>query len=678
MYLNYFGLAEHPFSIAPDPSYLFMSERHRTAMAHLSYGLSQGGCFLVLTGEVGTGKTTLCRNLLKDLPDNVDVALILNANINDDELLQTISDELRIDYTQDASQKQLLDSINRHLLSTFAQNRRTVLIIDEAQLLSRDVLEQVRILTNLETTKHKLLQIILIGQSELNTLLRRNDLRQLAQRVTARYNLGELQSSEMEGYVNYRLAVAGCRQPLFSRKALKQLHALTDGIPRKINVLADHSLLSAYANNQSSVESKNVKNAAKDVFFETSSKPVAGIQKWWMPIAAGIVVVNCLLWLVWFLSGSTSSDNLSAQSEIESNSIANVQVKDQEQVDFQEANEPVLQDLSNSPSLDEIPDQSAPVSVESESDTFGVAVDPSDSVSVLQNEDQSWQVFNNQELASILRSDDVSPGSVVIAEELLDDSPPDLTQVASNNPSSTSSNPANLNQGWSFSSAGVNSSVGAYDINSDFAKVLDSSSDITGRSLAFRNLAQAWDVTLPLPLFGSACRTLLNDGVACLDVVNWQQLERYNRPSILVVQQADQLHRVIVFALEGNEAQVLVGENVHTVSQSELRARWNGNGITFWQPGGLGQSFLKVEDIKSTMPSVRRRLNQTLKAVGLEQLDNESNNLFDQDMSQKVFALQSLFGIRADSVIGPETYLLMNELLEPDSTPVLRARARRT
>jgi len=160
VYLEYFGLAERPFSIAPDPHYLYMSARHKEAMAHLTYGLSQGGCFIVLTGEVGTGKTTLCRNLLSDLPDDVEVALILNANINEQELLQTVCDELKIAYQDADSQKQLLDKINAYLLSGFSENRQTVLIIDEAQLLSRDVLEQVRLLTNLETTKSKLLQIM--------------------------------------------------------------------------------------------------------------------------------------------------------------------------------------------------------------------------------------------------------------------------------------------------------------------------------------------------------------------------------------------------------------------------------------------------------------------------------------------------------------------------------------
>jgi len=280
VYLEYFGLAERPFSIAPDPHYLYMSARHKEAMAHLTYGLSQGGCFIVLTGEVGTGKTTLCRNLLSDLPDDVEVALILNANINEQELLQTVCDELKIAYQDADSQKQLLDKINAYLLSGFSENRQTVLIIDEAQLLSRDVLEQVRLLTNLETTKSKLLQIILVGQPELNDLLSRNDLRQLAQRVTARYHLGALEGSEIEDYVNFRLSVAGCRKPLFTKQALGQLHRSTDGIPRRINVLADHALLSAYSKNQVVVDAKNVKAATGEVFIQSKKTVKTARQKY--------------------------------------------------------------------------------------------------------------------------------------------------------------------------------------------------------------------------------------------------------------------------------------------------------------------------------------------------------------------------------------------------------------
>ncbi len=663
MYLDYFGLTEKPFSIAPDPAYLFMSARHKEAMAHLSYGLSQGGCFIVLTGEVGTGKTTLCRNLLSDLPANTDVALILNANVGEDELLQTICDELKVIYRQDASQKQLLDAINQHLLSTFAQNRQTVLIIDEAQLLSRGVLEQIRLLTNLETTKHKLLQIMLIGQPELNQLLTRNDLRQLAQRITARYHLGEIKASEIEDYVNHRLSVAGCRQPLFSRQALKYLHSLSEGIPRKINVLADHSLLSAYAASQSSVDSSNVKAAARDVFIQRDQPTKTSNFKLWLPLAAAmLVLVNGLVWW-WFVGSQTTpqpdfADTQNQQLEAplsppdvslaaSASEITSAgQIADARQVE------------PNSAGADEqlqvAPPEPEATLAQTEDDLLPTA---DDDLSIDQDDSSSVAALvpintNPNELTTIVKSPDIQPGSVMISDELLDDTPPQAAAI-------------------------TQSQVPLYDLNSEFGKALDASSDVTGRTLAFRSLAQAWDVTLPTPLISSACGALEKQRIACLEVVTWRQLERFNRPSILVLRQGDQLHRVIVFALEGQSAKVLIGDDVHEVSQSELRARWNNNGITFWRPGQSGQRLLKINDNDNQVPIIRTRLNQVFSALNMPLLERESLSVFDADMSQKIFALQSLFGISTDSVIGPETYLLMNELLQGDQTPVLRDRVKR-
>jgi len=351
VYEGYFGLTERPFSIAPDPHYLYMSARHKEATAHLSYGLTQGGCFIVLTGEVGTGKTTLCRNLLSDLPQNVDVALILNANINESELLQTVCDELKIEYSHLSSQKQLLDLINQYLLETFADNRHTVLIIDEAQLLSRDVLEQIRLLTNLETTKSKLLQIILIGQPELNDLLSRNDLRQLAQRVTARYHLGALERSEIEDYINFRLGVAGCKQPLFSRQALNKMHSLTSGIPRKINVLADHALLSTYSKNLSLVDAKTVKKAADDVFInsEPADKPNDNSKLRWWGVAALLLLLNIGGW--WFFS--TQKNDLSSNLNGTTQSSTRSQEPSSQESSIQGV---TTQSVDNNESVSELPD----------------------------------------------------------------------------------------------------------------------------------------------------------------------------------------------------------------------------------------------------------------------------------------------------------------------------------
>jgi general secretion pathway protein A len=203
MYREYFELKELPFSIAPDPRYLFMSNQHREALAHLVYGINSDGGFILLTGEVGTGKSTVCRCLLEKIPQNFNIALVLNPKLTVEELLATICDELCIDYPKgNTSIKVFVDYINAYLLDAHAKGRKTVLIIEEAQNLSIDVLEQVRLLTNLETNQRKLLQIIMLGQPELKGMLSRPELRQLSQRITARYHLGSLSKQEASAYVN--------------------------------------------------------------------------------------------------------------------------------------------------------------------------------------------------------------------------------------------------------------------------------------------------------------------------------------------------------------------------------------------------------------------------------------------------------------------------------------------
>ena len=266
MYLEHFNLTERPFSITPDPRFLYMSARHREALAHLLYGLGDGGGFVQLTGEVGTGKTTICRCLLEQIPDNVDLALVLNPKVTTIELIATVCDELGVSYDEkDVSVKSLTDVLNRYLLDAYARGRHTVLIIDEAQNLSADVLEQVRLLTNLETSTQKLLQIILIGQPELRTLLAREDMRQLAQRVTARYHLEPISREETSAYIKHRLQICGTSQPVFNKRALDRIQHLSGGIPRLINVLCDRSMLGAYVEGKKQVDTRVVKKAAHEV-----------------------------------------------------------------------------------------------------------------------------------------------------------------------------------------------------------------------------------------------------------------------------------------------------------------------------------------------------------------------------------------------------------------------------
>jgi len=272
VYQSYFQLAQDPFSIAPDPSFLYLSTAHREALAHLMYGFSHGG-FVLITGEVGTGKTTLLRNVLKQTPPDLDVAFVLNPRLTVRELLETLCDELGVQYSRGATQtvKQFIDALNRHLLKTHQSGRSTVVIIDEAQNLSPAVLEQVRLLTNLETDDRKLLRIILVGQPELAELLARQELRQLAQRITARYHLGGLSREDTYAYVAHRLSRAGGHPNIFSNGALRRLYAISGGIPRLINVVADRAMLGAYVENKRRVTARNVSRAAREVLGTSPS-----------------------------------------------------------------------------------------------------------------------------------------------------------------------------------------------------------------------------------------------------------------------------------------------------------------------------------------------------------------------------------------------------------------------
>ena len=324
MYAPFFGLQHPPFSIAPDPRYLFMSERHREALAHLLYGLDAGGGFVLLTGEVGAGKTTVCRCFLEQIPSHCDVAYIFNPKLTVGELLRSICDEFGVPHQPSVAGvetvKDYIDPLNASLLAAHGAGRNTVLIIDEAQNLSADVLEQLRLLTNLETSERKLLQIILIGQPELRTMVASPALEQLAQRVIARFHLDALSAQETQQYIAHRLAVAGLQGPLpFSRSALRRVHALSRGIPRRINLLCDRALLGAYAAGVREVSARIVQRAAAEVFDAPASAAVARSARgqWprWAVAGLGVAAGAALVaggwalgaWPQWSRQGVVSS-----------------------------------------------------------------------------------------------------------------------------------------------------------------------------------------------------------------------------------------------------------------------------------------------------------------------------------------------------------------------------------
>ena len=293
MYLGYYGLHEPPFSITPDPRFVHLSERHRDALAHLLFGIDKGGGggFVQLTGEVGTGKTTLSRLLLEQLPENARIALVLNPRQNAIELLETICEELRIDITgKRGSAKALVDALNVYLLDAYAKGLRVVLLIDEAQNLPADALEQVRLLTNLETDTQKLLQILLLGQPELREMVAKPELRQLAQRITARYHLMPLDAKDTAAYLRHRWRVAGGTRFPFDAGAVQRLHARAGGVPRLVNVIAERALLAGYARDATSIDAKLVNAAADEVL-----PPVLARRSWPWLAGAGAVIAMALV-----------------------------------------------------------------------------------------------------------------------------------------------------------------------------------------------------------------------------------------------------------------------------------------------------------------------------------------------------------------------------------------------
>ncbi len=313
MYTSFFGLNEKPFTITPDPRYLFMSERHGEGLAHLVYGVTEGGGFIQLTGEVGTGKTTLVRTLLGQIPAEVDIALILNPQLTAREFLTTICEELGVPLPAErSSTKALVDALNRHLLESHARGRRIILLVDEAQNLSAGVLEQLRLLTNLETARQKLLQIILIAQPELRDKLAQDNLRQLAQRVTGRYHLEPLTREESFRYIDHRLRVAGALTEIFKPAAKAEVFRLSGGIPRLINVICDRALLGAYTRESRTIGKRLVRKAASEV---SGQKVWPASMKWLLPVAL-ISIALATATLLW--SGSGGDETTAAQAPVPS------------------------------------------------------------------------------------------------------------------------------------------------------------------------------------------------------------------------------------------------------------------------------------------------------------------------------------------------------------------------
>ncbi|GLI36330.1 ExeA family protein [Desulforhabdus amnigena] len=602
MYNEYFGFKETPFSIAPDPRYLFMSEQHREALAHLLFGINSDGGFVLLTGEVGTGKTTICRCVLEQLPENCVVAFILNPKLSVLELLSTICDEFRIPYAEGAtSVKVFVDKINAYLLDANARGLKAVLIIDEAQNLSTDVLEQMRLLTNLETNQRKLLQIILIGQPELRILLARPELRQLAQRIIARYHLGPLTKKDMSAYVNHRLAVAGMRNELFSDSVFDRLYRMSGGIPRLINLLCDRSLLGTYAQNKKRVDKKTLKRAAREVFGEMEAEGGFHRKKLHRAyIGLGILAAG-------FLAGGAFYYYKPFYDHKLPDLKAHV-VQVPEVVESPKGAEP--------PKALDPPDDKSPDAKTREVPVTAPAPEPEN----------------------------------VIASPAYRRPMPSLT--TSQEPEQRSNSSAAVAPG-NATTEKVNS--GSLESWADRPHVYNQSS-------AYESLFKLWKITFRRDAGGDDCRQAESQGLQCFSAAGGlDELSKLNRPAVLKLHNKNgQAFYATLSSLNGREATLSSSGETLSVGIAEIAQWWRGDYTLLWKPPPGYERVLQGGYQGPVVGWVRSRL-ANLQGKPIQPLGKI--DVFDKTLTEQVKKFQIAHGLKPDGLVGPQTLIRINTAL---------------
>ena len=682
MYAEYFGLREPPFAITPDPGYVYLSPHHREALAHLLYGTDENGGFVQLTGEVGTGKTTLVRSLLEQGLEQVDIALCLNPRLTVEELLATVCDELHVGYPREhPTLKGLVDALNEHLLRVHATGRRTVLVIDEAQNLSREVLEQVRLLTNLETTKHKLLRIILVGQPELRALLARPDLRQLAQRITARYHLPSLDAEDTAAYIRHRLRVAGGRDDLFGRSALRAVYRRSGGVPRLINIICDRALLGAYGQNARRVSARVVQNAAREALQDRG----AGLEKRFFHIRpalaialAGLLMIGIALWLP-----DTATPPVALPAD---NPTAG---------------------KTGAPALVAAP---APAPASSKADQAAApapvpASRKADQAAASASEIRSPPSATPKADAAAAPAIVTAPSPAPSSGATLSATP--TTGGAPTTPSVTSAPPTPATAGASISPAvagppptpapGSSSEVAATAPKPTPSPstapdpiallspaptageppsppVTSNQADLIGLLRAARiekaneGLLALWGIA---PFQGRAtafCEQVKTRGLRCLSGQgDWDTLRRFDRPAVLRLNQTGGIAApVLLRALSDDQAALEIAGQTVTVPLAQLKPLWTGQYVLLWKlqtdqaiigPGNNGEAV--------------RWLRQRLAMAAGRPIPEAPSERFDAELGQQVRAFQQARGLLADGMAGEQTLVLLNNLAPLPGTPLL-------
>ena len=626
MYNDYFGLTENPFSIAPDPRYMYLSDQHREALAHLLYGIESEGGFVMLTGEVGTGKTTICRCLLEQIPENCNVAFIFNPKLTVEELLSTICDEFRIEYPAGTTSiKVFVDLLNTYLLDSHANNRKAVIIIDEAQNLNSDVLEQIRLLTNLETNQRKLLQIILLGQPELRDKLTRPELRQLSQRIIARHHLGPLDSHEVTAYVNHRLTVAGSRRPIFPTATLSQLYRLSGGIPRLINVLCDRALLGCYVEGKEKVDKSTLKKAAREVFGDAKEKKGAYRQVALWPLVAVLSVTGAALFgaAYYQLGPQTAKTGKVAADGTKTNLAAPSGSAVKKAIPVEEPLKPV-----------HLEDQNA--------------------------------VGPGAKALQITRSDISAKQSAPKASNESD--PPE--RVLKSPPASSDN--AIQAHGETLAAEQKGKAVNQVQSPSPTAKLIWSADkpNLESESFAYKDLFGKWGANYTAESSTSPCNQAEAQGLQCLSGKGGlDDLRKFNRPAILKLYdgQGRKFYATLT-ALNGKGAEFLVASKQLVVSVDEVALRWMGDYTLLWQVPPGYQGLIKIGD---RGPAVQWLQQQLSKLQGKNKWD-KTDAIFDQTMENEIKKFQLSSGLKPDGMIGPQTLILLNTAVNSPSPLLFR------
>ncbi|MBW9258196.1 MAG: AAA family ATPase [Candidatus Thiodiazotropha sp. (ex. Lucinisca nassula)] len=613
-----FGFKENPFAITPDPRYLYLSRGHEESLAHLIYGAGPNGGFVLLTGEVGTGKTLLLRSLLAQQLEDVEVALILNPRLSRREFLATICDELGISYKGPPySLKHLSDRLAKHLLEIHSAGKHTVLVVDEAQNLSPRVLEQVRLLTNLETSQHKLLRIILVGQPELLQILDRKELRQVDQRITARYHLSPLNQAETGAYISHRLAVAGEREDLFTPAALWLLHRYSRGIPRLINTICERALLAIYTSGKQRVDARMVLRSAKEVKGR-KAKRKPGLM---LGVSAGLLLLLAVAggWY-WYDNDQSPSVELSVESQSQP-------PKPVKETSAEEVGK-MPQGGDSTPQAEvETPQQSR------------TAADDSQSSLVEQPAELSQPPFIEQ------------------PEVPLQAAPAELPEIAG--PETDEVN------GEAATSPHSEDKRSPREIELDrlFKQPQNSFS-------SYQKLFQVWDESIKLNTASHPCQQAPEYGLRCLsEFADWNTLLRLNRPLLIRLKQDAQERLLFLTHVDGDWLLVDTGESQGVVKLEQLKRYWRGGFVMLWKPHA-GLALIGQGSTGEAVTWLRNRLSLV---DGGELVLVEGLDRFDPALKTRLEAFQRQNGLEADGVAGQQTQVYLNNLQLPSGTPTLAA-----